>query len=209
MKSYPDYLLPKPHFKVIQNIELLKKGVLIHYTDSKDNRDLEGFLREDSVVRHRNHIRDYSNNLLGIFEIEDIFIDITVSERKDYFISPWDLQEVVEAPIYDEDFIINNDRGYFFLNIKEIHNKEIHYEDNDPKLSLTAICKVLHTPTKSNFWHFSLRWYTDQGLDINDLEQKQKKGLQRRILTAAKSLIILKAFFEEPSYSEPYNDIYT
>lgn len=204
MKNYyPQHILPKPHFKLIIDIELIKRGILIHYTDSKDNRDSDNLLKEQSVARHENHIRDYSNNLLGAFGIEDIYIDVTVSESKDYFIDLWNVGSAVKSPIFKKDFKVNSERGYFFLNISDFHNKEVNFVDlDDPKLSVKATCQVLHTPTNSNFWHFSLRWITKEGLDIYSLGQNQQRGMQRRVLSAAKSLIIKKAFFEEPSYFE-------
>lgn len=203
MKNYPQRILPKPHFKLITDIEVIKRGILIHYTDSIDNRDSDDLLKEQSLARHINHIRDYSNNLLGAFELEDIYIDVSVSESKEYFTDLWNVGSPVKSPVFQKDFIINSERGYFFLNISDFHNKEVNYVDlDDPKLSIKASCQVLHTPTNSNFWHFSLRWITSDGLDIYSLGQNQQKSMQRRVLTAAKSLIIKKAFFEEPSYFE-------
>lgn len=210
MKNYPERILPKPHFKLIEDIELIKRGILIHYTDSKDNRDSDKLLKEDALARHENHIRDYSNNLLGVFETADIYIDVTVSESKEYFISLWNIGQSVTTPIFKKDFVINSERGYFFLRISDFHNEVVNYEDlDDPDQSIKATCKVLHTPTNSNFWHFSLRWETKDGLDIFTLKEKQKKGMQKRILSAAKSLIISKAIFNEPSYSELDVNIYS
>ena len=191
MESYPERILPKPHFKPIVDIELIKRGVLIHYTDSKDNRDSDNLLKEDAVARFENHIRDYSNNLLGVFELEDIYLDVTISESKGYFFELWNAGDTVRIPL-QHDFKINYERGYFFLNISDFLNKEVNYVDlDDPKQSVNATCKVMHTPTNSNFWHFSLRWITQDGLDIYSLGQKQQKGMQRRILSTAKTLILI------------------
>ena len=63
---------------------------------------------------------------------------------------------------------------------------------------------LLHTPINANYWHFSLRWFCD-GEDVLGWTEKKR----RRILTAAKTFIIERAFFEEPFFEQLASDIYT
>ena len=91
-----------------------------------------------------------------------------------------------------------------FLKISDFLGKQFNYLTGQGEVH-TAICHVLHTPIKSNFWHFSLRWHDEKGDLITD---KKAKGDRKRVLTAAKSLIQEFAQLESPSQIEIDDNIY-
>lgn len=200
--TYPGRLLPQPHFKKITWHESLRHQFLIHYTDTNDLVDpVTNKLKPSLVVKRTDHLRDYSNNLLGVFVTDDIFWSIQQSDEKEYFIAEWEVGETVIPPEVPSECKKDENRGYFFLSVNNCQEAIIPYQDDT---STETICMLLHTPTNSNFWHFSLRWFCD-GLDIIDWKDNGKK---RRILTAAKAFIIEKAFFEEPFFEELPSSLY-
>lgn len=205
---YPKHILPQRNFKKIVNFRPLYNYYLIHFTDSINNKDpQDGGIREDCIVRQTDHIRDYSNNLLGTFELEDIYIELTQGEFKEYFNSEWEEATTpLHIPRFQNDFLINGNRGFFFLAISDCDNYQIEYSDGS---NVNPICKILHTPTNSNFWHVSLRWFHN-GQDISELQLKERKRADiRRILSAAKAFIREKAQFEIPVYQSVDPSLYT
>ena len=198
---YPKALLPQQHFKKIQNINDIKEGYLIHFTETKDNKDENGKVKLECVVRQTDHLRDYSNNLLGIFEIDHIYLYIQGDQKED-FNSLWEEGVEVSSPKHPKDFANNYDRGFFFLFISDIQSHKVKYNDGAEEVE----CTILHTPTKSNFWHVSLRWLHEEHGDVNDWESRSKR---RRVLTSAKAFIVEKATFQQPSYNKWSESIYT
>ena len=206
--QYPVHILPQPNFRRITNIQVLHNYHLIHFTETKDNRDSnDGKVKEDSIVRKTDNLRDFSNSLLGTFEIDDIYLELTKGEFKNYFNSDWtegtDLERI---PNIHKDFVVNRERGFFFLSVSECNDYEVKYSDGS---NVNPICKILHTPTNSNFWHISLRWFHN-GQDISELEEKQRRKSEvKRVLTAAKAFIQEKGKFEIPPYQSVDVSIYT
>ncbi len=103
---------------------------------------------------------DYSTNLLGHFAIEHNYLTpCGEQERKKYFQAYWDFEEAItKRPIFEQDFLFDDRKGIFYLPIQDILNIKIPF-NRPPKgdqQTLTAV--VDHTPTRSNFWHFSIRW---------------------------------------------------
>lgn len=193
--KYPNRLLPKPHYKQISWNESLRNHYLIHYTETTDLIDPKtSKLRLAFVVKRTDHLRDYSNNLLGVFLADDIFWALQDCQDKESLIAAWDVGSNVRTPIVPDEYKYDKSKGCFFLSIGDCHEEVIQFEDNT---YTQPVCKVLHTPTNSNFWHFSLRWFFD-GQDL----EKWTNGIKRRMKTSAKAFIIERAFFDEPYYEE-------
>lgn len=205
--QYPVHILPQPNFRRITNIHLLHNYHLIHFTETKDNLGVDNKVREDCIVRHTDHLRDFSNSLLGTFEIEDIYLELSKGEFKNYFNADWIEGTTLErTPRFNEDFVVNKGRGFFFLSISECNDYEVNYSDGS---NVNPVCKVLHTPTNSNFWHVSIRWFNN-GQDISELEERQRRKPEiKRILTAAKAFIQEKGKFDIPAYQSVDISIYT
>lgn len=208
MQQYPVHLLPQPNYKRITDINLLRNYHLIHFTETKENRDVTGKrVHEDAIVRQTDHLRDFSNSLLGTFEIDDIYIELTKDQFNAYFNAEWEEGSSPErTPQVNEDFIINKKRGFFFLSVRECNNHEVPYSDES---NVKPICKVLHTPTNSNFWHVSMRWFHN-GQDLAEMEERQRRRSEiRRVLTAAKAFIREKGKFDTPTYQSVDTAVYT
>lgn len=187
-------ILPRSNYRKIGDINNLRNFHLIHYTDTKDNIDpIDGKVKLESIALRTDHLRDFSNSLLGTFELKHIFLELEKSDLKDYFSDDWNEGESVrQKPIFGKHFTINERRGYFFLKIDECNDHVVPYSD---ETKIRTICKVLHTPTNSNFWHMSLRWfYGDRDTIL------MKENERKRILTAAKSFIQEKGSFDKPAY---------
>lgn len=199
---YPNRLLPKSHFKKIIWSEYLRSQYLVHYTETSDNRDsTTGKLDIRHVVNRTDHLRDFSNNLLGVYLTDDIFWSLQDCENRFYFVADWEIGSNVQIPSVPEEFNRNEKRGYFYLAIDDCHEQIIEFND---ETGISTVCLLMHTPTNSNFWHFSLRWFCN-GADIIEWTERQR----RRILTIAKVFIIERAFFEEPFFEELSSDLYT
>ncbi len=205
--QYPARILPQPSFRRINDIQQLHNHHLIHFTETKDNKGADNKIREDLIVRQTDHLRDFSNSLLGTFELEDIYLELTKGEFRNYFNGDWlEGSDLERVPRFNKDFALNTNRGYFFLSISECHNYEVRYSDGS---NVNPICKVLHTPTNSNFWHVSLRWFNNE-VDISQLEERQRRRPEiKRILTAAKAFIQEKGKFNIPVYQSVDRSIYT
>jgi hypothetical protein len=84
---------------------------------------------------------------------------------------------------------------YFFLKFDDF---------NGTTITDKVVSKVLHTPLEENYWHCSLRWYIN-GKDSEELTKSQS----RQVWEQARSYIITMAIFEEPSFEEIPEDLYT
>ena len=113
--NYPNRLLPQVNFKKIVWSENLKGSFLIHFTDTKDIIDPKTTkLRQVLVVKRTDHLRDYSNNLLGVFLTDDIYWAIQEGDNKEYLIAEWNIGEAVIPPVVPADYKKDTDRGFFF-----------------------------------------------------------------------------------------------
>jgi hypothetical protein len=171
---YPEHLLLQSNYKFISETDELCFCTLVRHTSSKDL-----FLAEtetidpDKLQIQSGHLKDLSTNLLGIFKIEDIYVEV-INKK---FYDLWNVGENVVTPLIHKDFCFNNDRGFFFFNIKEIIYLELPLI-----LSYTILFKVIHTPTKCNFWHFSIRAYS-KNIEISEMpiSENQKKKIWKSL----------------------------
>lgn len=189
---YPERLLPQARFYTINHDLRDIDAWLIRYTDHRDILDPHsGHLLPSCVAPQTNHLHDLSTSLLGVFTIGDIVWQI-VGDNKPYFIGLWKSGETVQTPVFEQDFVQSSERGFFLLRVADLNGQQIKYNvsEND---NLTAVCRVLHTPIRANFWHFSVRWFTLEG-DV----MKQNGSWKRRLLTSCRALICQFARFEEP-----------
>ena len=163
MPEYPPRLLPKSNYRFIPAESLGNNGlVLIRHIDSSQTLFYEGTNIIDPVCIHiqSGHLRDLSNNLLGVFHIEDAHLGI-VKEYSNEFTAGWDGVSDCKAPEKHQ-FFIDNDRGYYFIPLDRILELSIPYSQDSTE---TYRFIARHTPTKCNFWHISIRV-------INNLEEE-------------------------------------
>jgi hypothetical protein len=70
--QYPSHLLHSSDFQLIDFEEYRTDAVLIRHTENKDIWDDNELLKAEYIAAQTDHLRDYSTNLLGIFQLEDI-----------------------------------------------------------------------------------------------------------------------------------------
>ena len=203
--KYPTQLLPKSNYKKIGQ---LHEGILIRHTSDKDIIDDFGQLKERYITLQTDHLRDYSTNLIGKgkYEIKDIVIKINAKSENGYFVALWKEGTEVKEPVYTKDFELDEQRGYFFLDIEELAEAPVSYKYLDEEIN--GECVVIHTPVNSNFWHCSIRWILEDGTDLHKLKRKQRRSESRALLAAAKRLISQKAFFNIENYPEIKEKMY-
>lgn len=192
---YPAHLSPHKNFKYIQVSTKLNNQFLIRHTESR-NLFFEGtdIFNFELVKIQSGDLNDFSTSLLGIFKYDDVFIG-WLKERKDIWTKLWREGDEVEIPIYKKDFIIFNQRGFFLLNIEDLKIAEIKHESD--KIGIINLrFKVLHTPTISNFWHFSIRVIDDKKEEVNKMNISN--NLRRKILRTAKIILGNNAKVKKP-----------
>lgn len=199
MPTYPMRLLPQQHYTKIGWDDSIAELYLVHFTTSKDLIDpTTRKLRASLVVKQTDHMRDYSNSLLGIFKVEDVYWAVQKCPSKDYFLKEWTPGKEVICPSVPSEFKKDDSRGYFFLKVGNCHNETIEFGED-----IKPVCVFLHTPVNSNFWHISLRWYLG-GKDSGDLQGSKR----RLVLSSAKSFVIEKAEFIVPDHSSIESRLY-
>lgn len=196
--EYPNHLLPKTSYKLITWSHSLNECYLLRHTPDQNLIDDDtGMLRTDYIVPETSSspLKDFSTNLLGTFLLEDRFWVIN-GPRKAYFFDLWVEGEAVTNPIYPTDFNEDRNKGAFFLRIGDIVDQTILYNKAETS-GIPAVCRVKHTPTRSNFWHFSVRWSNDEG----DICDQKGSWIDRMLKTQVKSFIKEHAILEIPSFS--------
>jgi hypothetical protein len=174
---------------------------LVRHTSNADVLDPEtGFIRHEHISKHTVHLADLSTSLLGVFELAHTKIELTVEGlgKYDQDCNP---DQEVEVPIYLQDFRLNNGRHYWVLLIRDIVDQEVNYDRSNPPFK--AKCVVTHTPVKWNFWHFSIRWRTEDGRFWHDFPETQKKKVGDRIGHEVRAIVKKFAKSIEPDFTEP------
>lgn len=187
---YPDRLIPHTSFKLIQadlSGYLLCRVVSAKSLLEKVN-DL--FLKE-VLCENDKELFDYSTNLLGCFLPNDNQI-ILIGDDKKYFYAYWDFIEDVSRPVYQRDFEIDSNRTFFLLPIGDIHRKISIPCPSPPKKSDDVlIAHVIHSPTRSNFWHFSIRWMDKSGQEDKYKSASWQKRMSSTMRHSLQQLIRL------------------
>ncbi len=192
--SYPARLLPQPNFRIMKWRDELRLCYLIRTTSSAEIIDNDtGKVRAKFVTDgSREQLKDYSTNLLGTFRPSDSAIQIEKSERKPYLTAPWEEGETV-APPMEQDFSILTDYGCFYYQIGALQDFPQPFSiANQP--GYVGNCYVIHTPTKANFWHFSVRWK----IGAQDIEQALTESQRKNLLGLVRSFLIERAIISLP-----------
>lgn len=194
---YPIHLIPQKDYRIlpIEELSLIERLCLIRFQRKKISLlPASGCIDPNSVEISTSQLGDLSNNLLGIFTIEDIYwglyqVDGKMSPKYDY----WDGKEECILPS-EEECYKDETREFYFLLVDTINN--IPFPDvvikrdskGNPIKTAQFIIKVSHTPTKCNFWHFSLRIYDDAGEDVEMLAMT--KGEKRNVKLVIKNFLM-------------------
>jgi hypothetical protein len=198
--NYPIRILPQNTYREIDCD--LSPHYLIRFTNICELKDLihpeTGFIRQEHICSPRKHASDLSTSLLGVFERNHVYIQLTeIGKSKfNHYCSP---DHNSEIPIFNLDFEINKSRHFWVIKIKHLIEAEVNYLTSE--LPFTAISVVKHTPMKWNYWHFSIRWMTKDGL-WHELSEKEKERLAKRLGSEVRAYISKYAIVEEPTYEE-------
>lgn len=185
---YPAEILPQPHFKKIN--ESLDGFFICRKVPNRQALELTPIIKEELLGLERaSDCFDYSTNLPGVFELVHNKLEI-VGEDKKYFITYWDEGVPVVTPIHEQDLIVNDGAGWFFLPINKVAGLRIPFnrKQNLPT-NETALSAVVHTPSNSNFWHFSIKWKDDNGDYISANESKWKNQIIAKVRALFSELI--------------------
>lgn len=202
---YPKHIIPYPQYNLIEQTEMLSHSglVLIRHVESDEVCRIENsnILHPDCIKIQSDHLRDLSNNLLGVFKVGDICYGI-VKEHRQAYCSPWECGSMGLAPTNDKCFKDIN-RGYYFIPVNDllkcylpkVEEQQCHF-------------MIFHTPTKCNFWHISIRLLNDKNQEISTIDLSTKK--KHKIWKSAKDFLIQDIItYDIESYSELPKDIYS
>lgn len=195
---YPNRLLPQPSYGIITNASVLGAYYLQRTTIDHQIIDPETKkIKPEYISLQTGHLHDLSTNLVGIFLPEDRFLQFK-GDRKAYFTrEPWLAGEPVDTPLYPEDFENIDTIGAIYFLVNHIDGLEITYNIGE-KDGFTAVCRILHIPVRSNFWHFSLRWFNQEG-DI----LMQNGNWKKRMLTSARAALMEYGRVDPPDQLVP------
>lgn len=191
--TYPEQLLPQLIFKII-NIDLSGHFVCRKVLDKTLLRlPFPSILPEELLgIETASNCFDYSTNLPGIFELQHNLIEL-MGEQKTYFRKYWDAVSEVKVPAYLQDFSINENGGWFFLKIDKINGITIPFNNRKsedlPNEIATSV--IVHTPTNSNFWHFSIKWKDEKAVFINTNNAKWKNSIIATVRALLSELITI------------------
>jgi hypothetical protein len=201
---YPAQILPNSNYKCIECD--LSKHYLIRFTESNERVDLfdESLnqVKQTQICHPSENMRDLSTSLLGVFETSFIKINLTEAGKKKYN-EYCDPDIVVETPVFNTDFIVKENRGFWVVLIGDINKIIADYTVGDIDTKFKATCIIEHTPMKWNYWHFSIRWNIEKKGFWHKLElnESQRKKLGKRLGHEARATIAKFARIQEPCFS--------
>jgi hypothetical protein len=195
--NYPTGLLPQSNYKKIEWSNDLCPLFLLRHTPAQDLLDDTNKLKEKYIAKQTDHLRDLSTNLLGEFSIEDNKVEV-IEKEKDFFCE-WNEGDDASEPVYNIDFVINENRGCFYWNIGEVILLEFSHTDHIEKCDYQLNFKILHTPVKCNFWHFSIRVFSENQKEISTLTVR--KNLKKDLWRKAKEQLREHAITKTPKFS--------
>lgn len=200
---YPIRLLPKTNYKSITT-GLEEKCLIRHFVANNEQGVVDDLgLLKDYVIASggEKQLPDLSTSLFGVFTDYDIVFNVVNTSLNEYC----EPNHNSNTPIFEEDFIIAENRSYWSILVDKIDNQPVEYDGIDFK----ATCSVKHTPTISNFWHFSIIWfinsedkYWDAGDNTisNSTKRKLKKETRDFLKLFAKQEILSDSIIEEEHY---------
>lgn len=179
--EYPIILLPQQCFKLIE-ATCFETRWLCRTVPAGVTVDPDDFLTDRVFYQKWEEFYDYSTNLLGHFSPSHNYISLCGEvPSKRYFQGYWDFLEEVSPPIYGDNFIIDENKKMYFLPIQKIHNQVQIPFKRPPKSNDDCIVAIVaHTPTRSNFWHFSIQWVDRDG---NIVKASDSRWKEERVAT--------------------------
>ena len=194
--SYPNKLLPKRYFKLLESDKLKDKNLLlIRSTPDKDILDNLGQIKTKAIASPTSNIIGYSINLLGVFRIKHSKIEINKVVRSLYT-SNWSPPQDFLRPKKNENRIIK-EKGFFTLKFEKIHNYPYPITHPNTGISYNFLCKLEHKPTKSNYWHFELHWFDENGERVI-VEKGKIRGVPKMISSSMREMFKMVGKVNKP-----------
>ena len=183
--TYPSILLPKKNYKFIDCD--VSDRFLIRLINREKNEPIKDALNNifiKFICSPEALIQDLSTSLLGNYTIDHTRISLTKEGASLFgvYCNPNFEGQPLNNP---EQFAENPDRLYWVIGIKiinELKAVEITRQNNKTKVLEVFNCSpyVEHTPTKCNFWHYSVRWKAN-GFNLTDIDYKERQTLAQKI----------------------------
>lgn len=191
MSDYPEKLIPKPCYRIVDDESLMAvKGLwLVRHVEPGEKEMFVGntqTLNPDCIEIVSNHLRDLSNNLLGVFEASDVCWGIAKPHIATYTRN-WNGEELCGAPLPGH-YFRDDRRGCYFIPVDPLLKERINVLNVSTGITETYRFKILHTPTVCNYWHVSIRVYNIQGAEVSGMPVGDKR--KRRIWKAMKDYLV-------------------
>lgn len=201
--NYPTELLPQAIYKKIETgfeeDYLVRKANILELINPST-----GYLRDEVICANDYHLVGYSTNLGSQYKLEFIPIEI-IGENRKYFNELWNETSTIQSPIFEQDFIQNDNCSHFFLQINEIHHKiKLPYNRESRKGEEYASAIVRHVPTNCNYWHFEINWKDQEGIEFNT----NKATWKTLILASIKAIVRELAIIDEMPTLTPMSEEY-
>lgn len=191
MSDYPERLLPKSNYCIVDaDVLMSQHGLwLIRRIDSDKVTFLGNTktLNPDCIKIQSDHLRDLSNNLLGVFCIEDIFYGIE-KPVNDLYCTIWDGIEECVIPSVGH-YFRDDKRGFYFIPVDMLLKDEVPFKNLMDGKSESFHFKILHTPTKCNYWHISIRVYDPNNNEVSSMNIG--KGKRNRIWKSVRDYLVM------------------
>ncbi len=173
---YPDYLLPKTNYHKISSAHFVQNNdlVLIRHIDSSEviYMDGTGVLHPDCITFRSDQLRDLSTNLLGVFTYPDIYFVIRKESSEELY-SLWEEGEEVRE-IKTDEFFKDEGRRAFYIPISKV----LSFVTDEIRSHIWHL-GLLHTPTKCNFWHVSIRVLDEDDNELGKMETIKDSGKKK------------------------------
>lgn len=184
--EYPERLIPKPHFTVIDGYNQNGQYFIRHF-ECEPGKELRDYIDPainlidpKCVADPTDHVVDYSVNLHGEFLPEDVRFKIT--NNKQVLHHPWRPGENGTKPREDE-YRENPHRKPLCFAAEVLYLLNEDLKEDDVRI------QVEHKPVRCNYWHFTINWFHKDEL----MKRKKKK----RLLGAIRILLQKKAALDK------------
>lgn len=190
MSDYPSRLIPASGYDIVDSVRLMEQSGLwlIRHVESGQTQFLGNTrtLNPDCITIQSDHLRDLSNNLFGVFLTDDVCFGIE-KHAYDAYCCAWDGIEKCEVPS-DGEYFRDEGRGGYFIPVDSLLKDNIEIVNAADGSTETFHFKILHTPTKCNYWHISIRVYDETDNEVSTLDVS--KGKKKRIWKTVKDYLV-------------------
>ena len=168
---YPPELIPRPNYRYLSEIDPVRDRHLLRWSVLPPEEffdEVNGIPVSVKVIEKiRKNAMDLSTSLLGSFTPNHYRFRVLPAEesRRNYLVFDlWPEGEQITDPIRDEEWTTNEVGTYYYLPIAELHEFEFPFRSGTEEF--TARLTVKHTPSRTNFWHYSVRVLDNKNVDI-------------------------------------------